>query len=112
MPVVAAKRSTDGGRTFGERVVIDDGMNSGRVDVVVDADGAAWISWLGTEAGEPALALRSWSVAGRLGEVFHPAMADMGRRSGFPRMARLGDELILAYTDPENGYSVKTTRVR
>jgi len=39
-------------------------------------------------------------------------MADMGRRSGFPRMARLGDELILAYTDPENGYSVKTTRVR
>lgn len=111
-PVVAAKRSTDGGRTFGERVVIDDGMNSGRVDVVVDADGAAWISWLGTDGGEPALALRAWSAAGRLGEIFHPAMADMSRRSGFPRMARLGDDLLLAYTDPENGYRVRTVRVR
>jgi len=112
MPVVAAKRSTDGGRTFGERIVIDETSNSGRVDVVVDADGTAWISWLGTKDGDPALALRSWSAGGRLGAVFHPVTIDKGRRSGFPRMARLGDTLILAWTDPENGFRVRTVTFR
>ncbi|MEN9839268.1 MAG: hypothetical protein RL177_747, partial [Bacteroidota bacterium] len=35
---------------------------------------------------------------------------DMSRKSGFPRMAQLGGGLILAWTDPENGYSIKTMR--
>lgn len=110
--VVAAKRSSDGGLTFGPRIVIDDSPNSGRVDVVVLESGDAWISWLGTSGDKPALALRRLSAPGRLDPVTHPASVDMSRRSGFPRIAMLDDALLLAYTDPDDGYRVRTVRIR
>lgn len=109
---VSAIRSTDGGRTFGERVVLDSGRNSGRVDVVVAEDGDAWISWLGESEGAAALALRRWSANAKPDETRYLPGLDMSRRSGFPRMALINKDLLLAWTDPENGYSVKTMRMK
>ena len=108
---VSAIRSTDGGISFGERVVLDAGRNSGRVDVVVDENGDAWVSWLGESEGGAALAIRPWSEGHEPGEVRHLTEIDMSRKSGFPRMALHGDGLVLAWTDPENGYSVKTLQL-
>ncbi len=109
---VSAMRSTDGGRTFGPREVFDGGRNSGRVDVVVGENGDAWISWLGETEGAAALALREWPAGAQPGETRYLGELDMSRKSGFPRMALLDDGLLLAWTDPENGYSVKTMRMR
>lgn len=108
---VSAIRSSDGGLTFGERVVLDAGRNSGRVDVVVDKNGDAWISWLGESEGSAALALRPWREGRAPGEVRYLSQLDMSRKSGFPRMAQHGDGLILAWTDPKNGYSIRTIQL-
>ncbi len=107
-PAVKAMRSTDGGITFGKSVVIDETKNSGRVDVVLDPTGDAWISWLGSENDQPRLALRNWQQNGTVGKTHYVSGMDVTRRSGFPRMAAVDEGILMAWTDPENGGSIKT----
>jgi hypothetical protein len=107
-PVVKAMRSTDGGITFGKSVVMDEAKNSGRVDVVLNPNGDAWISWLGSENDQPALALRKWDKKGKLGVTYFMGGMDVSRRSGFPRMAAVDGGLLMAWTDPAEGSSIQT----
>lgn len=107
-PVVKAMRSTDGGITFGKSVVIDNVQNSGRVDVVLDPNGDAWISWLGSQNAKPTLALRRWQQSGTLGTTHYISGMDVSRRSGFPRMAAVDEGILMAWTDPADGNSIKT----
>lgn len=105
---VKAMRSTDGGITFGKSVVIDNAQNSGRVDVVLDPNGDTWISWLGSQNAEPTLALRKWQQNGSLGNTHYIRGMDVTRRSGFPRMASVDEGILMAWTDPSAGNSIKT----
>ncbi len=109
--VVKAMRSTDGGITFGESIVIDEAQNSGRVDVLMDPNGDAWISWLSSENAEPTLAIRKWHENGTLDKTHYINGMDVSRRSGFPRMAAVDDGILMAWTDPERGNYIRTIRV-
>jgi hypothetical protein len=129
--------STDGGRTFGPPTRVDDGSPSGRAAVVVDATGAATVTWI--ERVAPARARLPWQDAEKqakgsavggaelrarrvtLDGTRGPAQTLLGstesRESGFPQLAALGDTVYLAWTDPHadgarSGVRVARTTLR
>jgi hypothetical protein len=99
-PQVRVAFSDDGGRSFGEPVIADDGDPLGRVATVMLEDGSAIVSWL--ERTEPAAEIRVRRVAadGRRSAATLVAVTGHERASGFPRMVRSGSRLVFAWTEP------------
>ena len=98
-PHVKVAFSTDAGATFGVPIQVDDGETQGRVDVVLLPDRSALVCWLsGTpEGGE--IKVRRVEANGTMGPAAVIAKTDISRSSGFPRMARLGNEVHFAWTE-------------
>ena len=93
-------RSIDAGDTFAVPARIDTGSPPlGRVDVVLLEGGDAAVSWLATQGDEAVLWVRRATVDGRLGSPRRVMSIAASRGSGFPRMARLGSEIVFAWTD-------------
>ena len=98
-PQVNIAFSNDSGATFGDRIKVDDGNTVGRVDALLLPDGSALVCWLaGTvESGE--IKVRRIQPNGTVGPVAAISKTDISRSSGFPRMARLQDEVVFAWTE-------------
>jgi hypothetical protein len=97
--------SRDAGRTFGAPIRLDDSATLGRVDVELLSDGAAVASWIEFADQRPQFRVRRVEASG----VKSPAVTVAGlagdRASGYPRIARHGDELVFAWTDSAEGRS-------
>lgn len=102
--------SDDGGVSFGEPVLIEDGPNLGRVDVALAPDGSAVVSWLALEGKEAVIRYRAVSPQGEPGRVSTLATTSAARSSGFPQMARSGDQLVFAWTIAGEPSRVETAR--
>lgn len=116
--------STDGGATWREPVRIDDGQPAGRVDVELDGGGRAIVSWIERVGASPAPAvpaprenggraevrLRAVSLGGSRSGALTVASSTGARASGFPRMSRSGDHLIVAWTEPGPPSRVRVAR--
>lgn len=100
-PVVKLAFSDDGGRTFAEPLTVDASDPVGRVDVVMDSDQAAWVSWLDGETDPGLIRLRHFEPDGSTGQVIDVAEVGTGRASGFPVLALDRTRLLLAWTDPD-----------
>ncbi|MBA2702221.1 MAG: exo-alpha-sialidase [Blastocatellia bacterium] len=98
-PHVKAAFSNDAGATFGQPVQVDDGETLGRVDVLLLPDGSALVCWLSGTAEGGAIKVRRVQADGSVGPPAVIAKTDISRSSGFPRMARLGDEVFFAWTE-------------
>jgi hypothetical protein len=98
-PRVKVTFSADAGATFGSPIAVDDGQAMGRVDVVLLPDGSALVCWMSGTVDGGAINVRRVRADGRLGPVAVIARTDISRSSGFPRMARLGDEVYFAWTE-------------
>ena len=93
--------SSDGGATFGAPSIVDDGQPLGRVDVELDGQGRALVTWLERTGGEDAeVRLRAVDPSGARSPATTIARSSAGRPAGFPRMARSGDDIVLAWTEP------------
>jgi hypothetical protein len=93
--------STDAGATFSAPVRVDDGNPAGRVDVEFDGLGRALVTWLervGEQGAE--VRIKAVSAAGEATPHMVIASSSAARTSGFPRMVRSGDQLVLAWTIP------------
>lgn len=93
--------STDAGATFGAPIRIDGGMPSGRLDVEQLRNGDALVTWIertGTDASE--IRARLVRRDGTQEAPLTIAALPNGRATGFPRMTRRGDDVILAWTEP------------
>ena len=103
--------STDGGATYGEPAVIDDGYPAGRVDVVMLEDGAALVVWLERTGGDAAeVRMRIVGADGQVGESAAVSETTSTRPSGFPRIAPLSDGTFLAaWTDARETDTVVRT---
>ena len=90
--------SSDFGESFSEPVVVDDGESMGRVDVAPFGAGFA-VAYM-TRAVDDSAHLMV-AVAGPEGVSSQARIAETGssRASGFPRMTRFGDDLIVAWTE-------------
>lgn len=92
--------SSNGGQSWDAPLTVDDGAPLGRVDVRLLSDGSALVVWL--EAGEAGaeIRLRRLHSSGRSDPSFAVGATSAARASGFPRMARSGDDILLAWTNP------------
>ena len=106
-------RSENGGATFGRPVRIDDGKPVGRVDVELDDEGAAVVSWMEFTAGEQAdVRARLVSGDGRRSASMVVARSSGARASGFPQMIAAGTDLIVAWTEAGTPTRVRVARAR
>lgn len=102
--------SQDGGKTWGNAIRLDDEASLGRVDIEMLDDGSAIASWMEFAGGRSHFRVRRVSPSGQRS----PAVDVPGavRASGYPRMTRSGNELILAWTETEGGQQVKAAAGR
>ena len=106
-PRVLLAFSRDAGASFGAPVEIDGTGPLGRVHVALDEEGGALVLWVAGEGHKAAVRLRRAASGGSLGEPLTIAPTTPARSSGFPRLARSGGALVVAWVE-----SGDTTRVR
>ncbi len=99
---VLAAFSTNGGATFGAPVTIDDGMSLGRVAATFLPDGSALVAWIEHNDGRAEWRVRQVRTDGTKSASRLIARVDPGRRSGYPRMAAVRNEVLFAWTQWEN----------
>jgi hypothetical protein len=99
--------SLDGGETFGEPVRVDDGESMGRVDIVLLRDGSAVVSWLERTALRAQVRARRVDPTGASPSSII-AGTEALRATGFPRMVRVADWLVFAWTMPGAAGGVRT----
>ena len=112
--------SQDAGRTFGSPIRLDDTATLGRVDVELLDDGSAVASWIEHAASVTEFRLRRVQPSGVRTAATTIAPMTTARTSGYPRLARHGDELVMAWVDAPansgparaNDTSIKTAVVQ
>jgi hypothetical protein len=107
-PRVKIAFSKDGGATFEQPIQVDDGENVGRVDTLLLTDGSALVCWLSGTVDGGQIKVRRVHRSGALGPPAVIAQTDISRSSGFPRMARIGDEVHFAWTEFGSPSRVRT----
>lgn len=98
-PRVQVIFSEDAGETFGPPVEVAGDDTLGRVEVVLLADGSALVGWMEIAGRRAAIKARRVRADGTSGEPFTVAETGAERASGFPRMARVGQDVVIAWTD-------------
>ena len=111
-PAVYAAFSSDGGRSFGGPIRIDEGDPLGRVDVEILDDGRAVVSWLERSEAAAEVRVRLVGQDGRMGRTVVVAETSEARASGFPRIVLLEDELLVAWTVVGDSGGVRVVEVR
>ena len=99
--------SQDAGATFAQPVQVDDGETVGRVDTVLLPDGSALVCWMSGNTDGGAIKVRRVQADSKVGPPAVIAQTDISRSSGFPRMTRLGDIVIFAWTEFGNPSHVR-----
>ncbi len=112
-PQVYAAFSSDGGASFGDRIRVDRGLPLGRVDIERLDDGSAIVTWLDASGDAARVLARRIGPDGDRGEILSVAETSGSRASGFPRLARTGGELLVAWTLPgeDGGVRVRSLRI-
>ena len=95
--------SADAGESFGDPSLLDAEAPLGRVDVVLDGEGGAVVSWLAGGKDRAAVRLQRISSTGVMGHLVTVAETSAARASGFPRLVRLEDRLFLIWVDIAEG---------
>lgn len=99
-PRVQLAFSEDGGATFGKPVLVDGEKPLGRLDLALDPNGNALVSWLALEENNTAaLRLRRVSPAGKADAPATLARTSASRSGGVPRLATAGGRLYVAWVD-------------
>ena len=95
--------SNDAGRTWGSPIRLDDGRSLGHVDVELLDDGSAVASWVEFADQRGHFRMRRIEANGTKSAPIEIAGSGQGRVSGYPRIARSGDQLLLAWTESATG---------
>jgi hypothetical protein len=103
--------SKDGGATFGAPVRLDDQESLGRVDIELLDDGSAFASWVELSDRRAELRIRWIDGSGARGAAQSVAGVGTERTTGYPRLARVGRQLLFAWTETANGRSTARTAV-
>lgn len=103
--------SSDAGNTFGPPIRLDNAASTGRVGVAFVDDRTAVASWIEYADGQSRLQLRRVDAGGERGAPVNVVGVSSERTSGYPRMVKHGNELILAWTDTRDGGSTVRTAV-
>lgn len=111
-PRVSVAFSKDAGASFAKPIQVDEGNPIGRVQAVLLGDGSTMICWLERTTNGGAIKARQVRADGSVEKPITIAETSVARASGFPRMARAGDEIIFAWTEASNPSRVRTAQMR
>ena len=101
--------SKDVGRTFEAPIRVDDAGSLGRVDIELMPDGSAVATWIEFADQRAQFRMRRIDPGGRRSPAVTVAGIQGNRASGYPRLARHGDDLVFAWTESSDGrLQVKT----
>ena len=107
---VFAALSTDGGATFGDRTVVDDGKPAGRVDLEMLSDGSAVVTWIEQIDESAEVRARRIIADGSMDESIRVGETTTARSAGFPRSAGMaGDSILFAWTEPGDPSRIRTS---
>jgi hypothetical protein len=109
---VQAAFSFDGGASFGSPVIIDADRPLGRVDVELLPGGPAVVVWLARTEAAAEIRARTVSRSGRMGVPVVIAPTAESRGSGFPRTARVGSDVVVAWRAVGDTGGVRVRAVR
>ena len=98
--------SNDAGKTFSAPVRLDDFSALGRVDIALLDDGSAVATWIEFQEGRAQFKMRRVEASGAKSTATTVSNLAASRASGYPRLARSGNELVFAWTE-----STQPTRV-
>jgi len=93
--------STDAGESFSAPGRVDLGDPLGRVDVRIDPAGGAVVAWLETVHDGAAVLLRRFADDGTAGDAVEVGRTSSGRTSGFPRLAPLAADWMVAWVEAD-----------
>ena len=113
-PKINLKFSSDKGRTFGDKILIDDIENSpiGRVDVEFISEKEVVLSWLSTISGKGQLLVRKVQLDGEKGPIKVINQISTDRSTGFPQIEKFDDDIYISWTDnSEFKKRVKVTKI-
>ena len=113
-PKVNLKFSTDNGRTFGDKILIDEVENSplGKVDIEFISETEAMISWLSTVDVKGKLLIRKIKTNGDIGPIKVVEEVSTERSTGFPQIEEFNDDVYISWTDnSESGKKVRVTKI-
>lgn len=99
-PRAFAAFSSDAGRTWTDPVRLDDASTLGHVDIELLDDGAAVATWMEFADQRSSLRMRRIERSGARSAAIAVTPA---RVTGYPRLARTGNELLLAWTESGGG---------
>jgi thiol-disulfide isomerase/thioredoxin len=106
--------SEDAGASFAAPIAVDAPRGTrapmGRVSVVLDGDSAI-VGWLASDREDASILLRRVGVDGTVGGELRIGGSTAGRDAGFPRVARLGDELVAIWTEPGETSRLRAVRL-
>jgi hypothetical protein len=111
-PRVRLAFSSDSGRTFAAPIEVARGRVTGRVDVALLDDGRAAVSWLDEASTHARILVQAFDQHGEIGDAVVVAETSVQRAAGFPRMARIGDRLLFAWTEPGEPAAIRTAVAR
>jgi hypothetical protein len=98
-PRVEVAFSRDAGASFGSAAIVDAAAPLGRVDVVLDGNGDALVLWAASKGKAAEIRLARVTPEGQVGPALLVAPTDPSRASGFPRLERAGDTLVVAWIE-------------
>ena len=85
---------------------------SGAWIVEVLPDGSALVSWIELAGGQAAFKVRRVEASGQRSAAVTVTDLGTNRNSGYPRMARRGNEVVFAWTGTDDSLQVKTATAR
>lgn len=112
-PRVLLARSTDGGNTFEDPITVADAElgTVGRPDLILTEEGTIYVSWLQQRGGLGNVMISRILPNGSLGQETVVGLTASTRSSGFPRMKKTDDSIIISWTQTEPLVRVRTARV-
>ncbi len=103
--------SHDAGQTFGQPVRIDEVSSRGKLGIALLENGSAAVSWVEFAGQHSSLEVRQVHPSGVRSAAVTVAGIGAGQVSGVPRLIRSGNELLLAWTETDQGSPrVRTAR--
>ena len=100
--------SSDAGASFGSPIALDDFSALGRVDIALLDDGSAIAVWIEFQEGRAHFKLRRVEPSGAKSPTVTVSNLAASRASGYPRLARAGNELVFAWTESSQPSRVMT----
>ena len=110
-PKVQLALSVDSGENFSAPILVSGSDTIGRIDTSILANGQVAVSWLDMTDETAEITVSRFSAGGSLIDTTVVARTSASRRSGFPIIETIGDDLFVTWTDISEGPEVRVARI-